>query len=269
MTSDATFLQIAGVTRWCVARGRPVHILGPVSLDVARGEFLSLIGPSGCGKSTLLGIVAGLVPATSGVVTLEGRPVMGPGLDRGVVFQGHALLPWLTALENVVFALDATMRGATRAEKERVARRYLDLVKLGHAADRRPGQLSGGMKQRVGIARAFAVRPKVLLLDEPFGALDPVTRARLQDALLALWAAQRTTVLLVTHDVDEALYLSDRIVVMSHGPGARVRADIPVRLGRPRRRDALLEDPEYRRLRQRIVAMLGPDAGAAGDLAGD
>lgn len=255
-------LRCQGVTKHYTTRGKVFHALDPISLDVRKGEFVTLIGPSGCGKSTLLGMVAGLTAPSSGYLTLEGRPLQGPSLDRGVVFQHHALLPWLTALENIVFALDSVMPGAGAAEKRTAARRYLELVKLGHAADKKPSELSGGMKQRVGIARAFAVNPKVLLLDEPFGALDALTRAHLQDELLAIWENDRKTVLLVTHDVDEALYLSDRIAVFSHGPSARIRTVMSVDFPRPRTREALLADPTYHRLRRDLVALLHQEMAA-------
>lgn len=256
------YLHIEGVEHEYSSGGATYWALGGVSLDVRAGEFVSLIGPSGCGKSTLLSAVAGLTRPTRGDVVLDGRAITGPGVDRGVVFQDHALLPWLTALENIVFALDCVRPSEPARLKREIALRYLDLVRLSHARDRRPGQLSGGMKQRVGIARAFAINPKVLLLDEPFGALDALTRGELQTELLRIWEAEMKTVLMVTHDVDEAIYLSDRIVVMTHGPGARIRAVLDVDFPRPRDKEALMEDREYYRLRSTLLHMLAEEMAA-------
>jgi nitrate/nitrite transport system ATP-binding protein len=233
-----------------------LDVLGTIDLSVGAGEFVTLIGPSGSGKSTLLNIVAGLIDATSGSVAVDGEPISGPGADRGVVFQQHVLLPWMTARENVLFALDCTMGHRPADERHQVADHYLELVHLTDAADRRPAQLSGGMQQRVGIARALAIESKVLLLDEPLGALDALTRVALQDELLRIWEAEQRTVLMVTHDVDEAALLSDRIVVLGNGPAATIRKVVDVPFDRPRDREELVRLQEYQDLRSDLLALL-------------
>jgi nitrate/nitrite transport system ATP-binding protein len=229
------------------------EVLKQVSLGVDKGEFISIIGHSGCGKSTLLNIVAGLTDATSGVVLLDGQVVDQPGPDRGVVFQNHSLLPWLTVYENIRLAVDKVFgRSRSRAERHDWTMRNLDLVQMGHAKDKRPSEISGGMKQRVGIARALAMEPKVLLLDEPFGALDALTRAHLQDQVMQIHAELGNTVMMITHDVDEAVLLSDRIVMMTNGPSARIGEVLDVPLARPRRRLELADDPLYIKSRSRL-----------------
>ncbi len=231
--------------------------LKDINLTIAEGEFVALIGHSGCGKSTLLNLVAGLLQPTSGVQICAGREIAGPGPDRGVVFQNHSLLPWLTCFENVHLAVERVF-GATEPKAKLRARtlKALELVQLSHAADKRPGEISGGMKQRVGIARALSMEPKVLLLDEPFGALDALTRAHLQDELLKIVAKTGSTVLMVTHDVDEAVLLSDRIVMMTNGPAATVGDVVEVKLPRPRERLALVNDSRYHQLRGRVLEFL-------------
>ncbi|MBI2292284.1 MAG: ABC transporter ATP-binding protein [Betaproteobacteria bacterium] len=231
--------------------------LKDINLTIAEGEFVALIGHSGCGKSTLLNLVAGLLQPTSGVQICAGREIVGPGPDRGVVFQNHSLLPWLTCFENVHLAVERVF-GATEPKAKLRARtlKALELVQLSHAADKRPGEISGGMKQRVGIARALSMAPKVLLLDEPFGALDALTRAHLQDELLKIVAKTGSTVLMVTHDVDEAVLLSDRIVMMTNGPAATVGDIVEVNLPRPRERLALVNDGRYHLLRGRVLEFL-------------
>jgi nitrate ABC transporter ATP-binding subunit len=225
-------------------------------LTVGKGEFVSLIGHSGCGKSTVLSIVAGLTGATSGGVILGGREIVGPGPDRGVVFQSPCLLPWLTAFDNVMLGVNEVYPHASKEQRRHVAQYYLEVVGLGDAFHRKPGELSQGMRQRVGLARAFALSPKMLLLDEPFGMLDSLTRFELQDVLLALWQRDQKTALMVTHDVDEALYLSDRVVMMTNGPAASVGEILEVKFARPRSRQQLLEDPEYYRLREQLIGFL-------------
>lgn len=210
------------------------EVIGATSLTVADGQFVSLLGPSGSGKSTVLNIIAGLEQPTSGSVEALGGPVTGPDPERGVVFQNHALLPWLTARGNIEFGLRAARPHYSKEQRRERAETYLSKVNLGHAADRKPGQLSGGMQQRVGLARSFAIDPQILLLDEPFGALDALTRRQLQEVLLEAWEANRRTVVMVTHDVDEAILLSDRILVMSPGPHATIIEDVTVELPRPR-----------------------------------
>ena len=231
--------------------------LKDINLTIAEGEFVALIGHSGCGKSTLLNLVAGLLQPTSGVQICAGREIAGPGPDRGVVFQNHSLLPWLTCFENVHLAVERVF-GATEPKAKLTARtlKALELVQLSHAANKRPGEISGGMKQRVGIARALSMEPKVLLLDEPFGALDALTRAHLQDELLKIVAKTGSTVLMVTHDVDEAVLLSDRIVMMTNGPAATVGDVVEVSLPRPRERMALVNDARYHHLRGRVLEFL-------------
>ncbi|NLU82517.1 ABC transporter ATP-binding protein [Rhodococcus sp. HNM0569] len=232
------------------------QIVGDIDIAIEEGQFVSLLGPSGCGKSTVLSMIAGLTEPDEGNIWLDRHPITGPGHDRGVVFQQHVLLPWMTARENVLFGLDSARRNLPRAQREELADHYLETVKLGHAKDRRPGELSGGMQQRVGIARAFALQPKVLLLDEPFGALDALTRVDLQNELLRLWESERRTVVMVTHDVDEAIVLSDRILVLSHGPAATVTQDIAVPFARPRSQDELNKDPRFYDLRAALLASL-------------
>lgn len=234
-----------------------LEVLDDIKLDIAEGEFVSLIGHSGCGKSTVLNIVAGLLRATTGGVLLEEREVTDPGPDRAVVFQQHSLLPWLTVYDNVRLAVDQVF-GKTKSRKERDewTRHNLTLVHMEHALERRPGEISGGMKQRVGIARALAMEPKVLLMDEPFGALDSLTRTHMQDSLVEIQARLNNTVIMITHDVDEAVLLSDRIVMMTNGPAATVGQILSVDLLRPRDRLALAEDPAYNHYRAEVVKFL-------------
>lgn len=209
----------------------PVTALQGINLDIGENEFVSLVGTSGCGKSTLLSIVAGLDDHQSGTVLIDGQPIAGAGLDRGVVFQSYTLLPWLTAQQNVEFALEAA--GHTRREAQEIARDHLHLMRLSGFEDAFPSQLSGGMKQRVAIARALSYRPKILLMDEPFGALDALTRHHMQELLTSIWESHKLTVLFITHDVEEAVYLSDRVAVMTNRPG-RIKAIVPIDLPRPR-----------------------------------
>ncbi|MES3006778.1 MAG: ABC transporter ATP-binding protein [Pseudomonadota bacterium] len=228
-----------------------------VNLKVDKGEFISLIGHSGCGKSTVLNILAGLYQATEGGVILEGREVNSPSPDRAVVFQNHALLPWLTVYENVELGVKQVFKGKkSRAEMADWINHNLELVHITHAKHKRPHEISGGMKQRVGIARGLSMQPKVLLMDEPFGALDALTRAHLQDSLMEIHAELGTTVVMITHDVDEAVLLSDRIVMMSNGPSATIGEILPVTLPRPRNRLALADDPDFVHARQQVLKFL-------------
>jgi nitrate/nitrite transport system ATP-binding protein len=251
------YLQIDNVAMVFETRKGTFCAIEKIDLDIRAGEFVSLIGHSGCGKSTLLNIVAGLLEATDGHVLLAEREVTGPGPDRGVVFQNHSLLPWLTCFENVQLAVERVFGAAEKkaAVKERV-RRALELVQLGHAGHKYPHEISGGMKQRVGIARALSIEPKVLLLDEPFGALDALTRARLQDELMRIVAATGSTVLMVTHDVDEAVLLSDRVVMMTNGPAATIGGILAIDLPRPRDRIALAGHRRYMALRAELLEFL-------------
>ena len=232
-------------------------VLERVSLKVAPGEYVSVIGHSGCGKSTLLNIVAGLLKATSGGVVLDGTEVNEPGPDRAVVFQNHSLLPWLTCRENVRLAVDQVFgRSKSRAERAEWVDENLALVRMMPAADKRPHEISGGMKQRIGIARALAMQPRVLLLDEPFGALDALTRAHLQDQVMEIHARLKTTVMMITHDVDEAVLLSDRIVMMTNGPDATIGEILTIDLPRPRDRLVLSRDPAFVAARARVMGFL-------------
>jgi nitrate/nitrite transport system ATP-binding protein len=251
------YVQIENVNQvFDTKRGRFVA-LENVNLTINRGEFVSVIGHSGCGKSTVLNLIAGLLLPTSGVMLCAGREIAGPGPERAVVFQNHSLLPWLTCYDNVYLAVERVFGSqegkAKLAERTKAA---LALVGLTHAELKYPGEISGGMKQRVGIARALAMEPKVLLMDEPFGALDALTRANLQDELMKIVAATQSTVVMVTHDVDEAVLLSDRIVMMTNGPAATVGEILEVDLPRPRNRLALAEDAHYNKLRSEVLKFL-------------
>jgi nitrate ABC transporter ATP-binding subunit len=236
-------------------QGRAV-IVKDFNLRVSEGEFVCIIGHSGCGKSTVLSITMGLNDASEGGVIIAGKEVVGPGLDRGVVFQSPALLPWLTARENVLLAVEQVMGGKGWQKCREIADRFLALVGLGDIADNYPEELSAGMRQRVGIARAFALEPKVLLLDEPFSLLDVITRMELQDELMRLWETERKTVLMVTHDVDEALLLADRIVLMTNGPAATVGEILSVPFARPRERLTIVDDRRYQEARSHLITFL-------------
>ena len=231
-------------------------IVKDLNFKFRKGEFVTVIGHSGCGKSTMLMMAAGLTSITSGGIILAGKERTGPGPDRGVVFQSPSLLPWLTAFENVMLGVNQVFFTASRLERREIAEYYLTLVGLGDSMRKRPGELSQGMRQRVGIARAFALSPKMLLLDEPFGMLDSLTRYELQAVLLELWRKEKITTMMVTHDVDEALYLSDRVVCMTDGPEATIGAIMPVPFPRPRDRKAVMEHSDYPRLRQELIDFL-------------
>lgn len=254
---SAHYLTIENVDKTFIKGKTSSHVLDKVNLKVDKGEYISIIGHSGCGKSTVLNIVAGLLPASSGGVILDGAEVTTPGPDRALVFQNHSLLPWLTVYENVALAVDKTFRKTmSRAERHDWILHNLSLVNMGHALDKRPAEISGGMKQRVGIARALAMQPKVLLLDEPFGALDALTRAHLQDEVMRIQAELHNTVLMITHDVDEAVLLSDRIVMMTNGPSATIGEILHIDLPRPRDRIALADDADYNHYRQEVLRFL-------------
>jgi len=252
-----SYLSIENVGVTFQGRGLGSEVLKGVELQVEKGEFVSIIGHSGCGKSTLLNVVAGLLPVTTGAVILDRVAVESPGPDRAVVFQNHSLLPWLSVYENVRLAVDQVFRGAkSRAERHAWTLHNLQLVQMAHAKDKRPSEISGGMKQRVGIARALAMEPKVLLLDEPFGALDALTRANLQDSVMEIHAKLGNTVMMITHDVDEAVLLSDRIVMMTNGPAATIGQVLTVELPRPRRRLEVDAAPAYVAARRAVVEFL-------------
>ncbi len=255
------YLELSRLTKIYDTPKGPAVIVRDFDLKIDKGEFVSLIGHSGCGKTTVLSMVAGLNDITSGAMILAGKELKGPGPDRGMVFQSPCLLPWLTAFDNVMLGVNQVYYTASRQERREIAEYYLCLVGLAEAIDKRPAELSQGMRQRVGIARAFALSPKMLLLDEPFGMLDSLTRYELQKVLLDLWGRDQKTALMVTHDVDEALYLSDRVVMMTNGPEAEVGDILEVRFPRPRERKALLEDAEYYRLREYLITFLEERAG--------
>ena len=262
---SAKFIEIQGVEQTFKTKKGPFTALRDIDLTIAKGEFVALIGHSGCGKSTLLNLIAGLTTPTQGMLLCANREIAGPGPERAVVFQNHSLLPWLTCFENVylgverVFGVGSKSAGATAESRTQLRQRTDDalaLVGLTHAAQKRPGEISGGMKQRVGIARALAMEPKVLLMDEPFGALDALTRAKLQDELLEIVARTHSTVVMVTHDVDEAVLLSDKIVMMTNGPAATIGEVLHVNLPRPRRRVALADDAQYQHYRKAVIDFL-------------
>lgn len=235
----------------------PFKALDKINLNIAKGEFVSLIGHSGCGKSTVLNIVAGLYEATTGGVLLDNKEVNEPGPERAVVFQNHSLLPWLTAYENVELAVKQVFKkNKSKAEMAEWVEHNLSLVHMDHAMHKRPDEISGGMKQRVGIARALAMEPKVLLMDEPFGALDALTRAHMQDSLIEIQARLNNTVIMITHDVDEAVLLSDRIVMMTNGPAATIGDILEVDLPRPRNRVELADNPQYNHYRAEVLKFL-------------
>lgn len=247
-----TILELKGVAK---SYGT-TEVLKDIDIAIAEGEFIAIVGFSGSGKTTLVSLMAGLVLPDAGSISLHGKPVTGPGADRGVVFQSYSLMPWLTVHGNVALAVDATMPKAGRAEREARTRHYIRMVGLAHAADRRPAELSGGMRQRVAVARALAMNPGILLLDEPLSALDALTRARLQDEIEAIWENERKTVVLVTNDVDEAILLADRIIPLNPGPGATLGPGFKVALPRPRDRGAMNHDPAFKKLRAEITEYL-------------
>ena len=253
----AKFIEVQGVEQtFKTAKGLFPALKG-IDLTIAKGEFVALIGHSGCGKSTLLNLIAGLTTPTAGVLLCANKEIKGPGPERAVVFQNHSLLPWLTCFDNVYLAVERVFSAReSKAELRARTDAALALVGLTHAGQKRPGEISGGMKQRVGIARALSMEPQVLLMDEPFGALDALTRAKLQDELLEIVARTQSTVVMVTHDVDEAVLLSDKIVMMTNGPAATIGEVLQVDLARPRKRVELAEDPQYVHYRKAVIDFL-------------
>ncbi|MEP0857436.1 nitrate ABC transporter ATP-binding protein [Trichocoleus sp. DQ-U1] len=251
------FLEIENLCKsYPTADGGEFVVLDGINLSVSEDEFICVIGHSGCGKSTLLKMVAGLEKPTSGSVQLEGKEIRKPGAERMMVFQHYSLLPWLTVKENIRLAVDEVLKNASRAEKISIVNEHLAMVNLTAAADNYPDEISGGMKQRVGIARALAIRPKMLLMDEPFGALDALTRGKLQQQVLHIWEHQRQAVMMITHDVDEALYMSDRIILMTNGPHAKIGEILDVPFKHPRDRQALRNSREYFELRNHALNFL-------------
>lgn len=231
-------------------------VLDEISLTVYEGEFVCFIGHSGCGKSTLLDMVSGFRKPSSGEVRLETKRITQPGPDRMVVFQNYSLLPWMSAFDNIYLGVNSVYTDKSKSQKEKIVREHLELVGLADAANKKPGELSGGMKQRVSIARALALRPKVLVLDEPFGALDAITKEELQEELLKIWREHQVTILMITHDIDEALFLGDRLVMMTNGPAAQIGEILDIPFPRPRDRTSVMEDPEYYRMRNHALDYL-------------
>ena len=254
VTKAKPFLQIEGLAKTYPGSSEPVF--DSVNFGIERGEFVCIIGHSGCGKTTILNVLAGLETASSGHVFMDGREVAGPSLERGVVFQGHALMPWLSVRRNIAFAVRSKWPDWAAAQVDAHVEKYVELVGLSAAIDKKPSALSGGMKQRVGIARAFAIEPKMLLLDEPFGALDALTRGTIQDELLRICAQTHQTVFMITHDVDESILLADKILLMSNGPQARVAEIVRNTMPRDRQRATLHHDPQYYRIRNHLVDFL-------------
>jgi nitrate/nitrite transport system ATP-binding protein len=250
------YLELCNLKKTYSSPTGAVDVVKEFNLILREGEFVCLVGHSGCGKSTVLGMVAGLIEKSFGSVIVAGREVRGAGPDRGMVFQSPSLLPWLSAFENVMLGVNRVFYHETRHARVQIAEHYLSIVGLADAMHKKPAELSAGMRQRTGIARAFALAPKVLLLDEPFGMLDSLTRFELQQVLLDLWAADRKTALMVTHDVDEALFLSDRIAMMTSGPEARIGQIMQVPFQRPRDRRGILEHPDYYRFREGLIEFL-------------
>lgn len=255
-TAAEPYLSLENVSKTYSTPKGDYPVLRDINLSVNEGEFVCLVGHSGCGKTTLLNMVSGFDQPTSGSVKLKGQPITAPGPDRMVVFQGYALLPWLTVYENVYLAVQSVFPQKSQSEKHQIVEEHLNLVGLEEAAQKYPPQISGGMKQRVAIARALAIRPEVLILDEPFGALDAITKEELQEELLRIWDEHRCTVLMITHDIDEALFLADRLVLMTNGPAATIGQVISIPFPRPRDRERILEDPQYYRLRNSVLSYL-------------
>ncbi len=257
MSIKKKFLEISKVGIEFPTPNGPFCALKDVDFTINEGEFVSIIGHSGCGKSTVLNIIAGLYQATSGGVILDGKEVDEPGPDRAVVFQSHALMPWLTVYENVALGVEQVFKGKkTKSEIKEWVEHNLRLVKMDHAMNKKPAEISGGMKQRVGIARCLAMQPKVMLMDEPFGALDALTRANLQDSVMQIQKELNTTIILITHDVDEAVLMSDKIIMMANGPAARVGEILEVDLDRPRERVALSKSDQFNQYRQQVLSFL-------------
>jgi nitrate/nitrite transport system ATP-binding protein len=257
-TDSATFLEFDSVAKiYPTAKGKSSYtVLEDVNFTIKEGEFICLIGHSGCGKSTLLSMVSGLNKPSQGEIRLKNQRIVDPGPDRMVIFQNYSLLPWKTAYENVYLAVEQVYKHKSAQEKKDITLEHLELVGLSEAIHKKPAQLSGGMKQRVAIARALATRPEVLIMDEPFGALDPITREEMQEELLKIWQDHRCTVLMITHDIDEALFLSDRLVMMTNGPSANIGEILDIPFSRPRDRQKMMEDPQYFALRNQALDFL-------------
>jgi len=252
----SAFVEMRGVSKGFDSPSGRLEVLENVNLQIERGEFVAIVGYSGSGKTTLISMLAGLLKPDSGSIHVAGKPVVGPGPDRGVVFQNYSLLPWLTVFENVQLAVDQVFAKESAPDRRARTERYVQLVNLGHARDRKPGQLSGGMRQRVSVARALAMDPEVLLLDEPLGALDALTRATLQSEIERIWGATKKTVILITNDVDEGILLADRIIPLSAGPRATLGPEVRVGIERPRDRKAVNHHPDFKHVRSRVIEYL-------------
>lgn len=250
------FVCIEQLAKVYASKSEELVVFEDVNFGIDKGEFVCIIGHSGCGKSTILNVLAGLDMPSRGNIVMDGQEVIGPSLDRGVVFQNYSLLPWLSTIHNVSFGVKARWPHWSKAKVLEHSKHYLEMVGLGHSLQKKPSELSGGMRQRVSIARAFATSPKLLLLDEPFGALDALTRGVIQDELIKIWSETQQTVFMITHDVDEAILLADRILLMSNGPKARVAESVNINIPRPRQRGSIVEDPAYYKIRNYLVNFL-------------
>ncbi len=250
------FVSVEGLSKHYPSKDEDLIVFEDVNIGIDKGEFVCIIGHSGCGKSTILNVLAGLDSPTEGAVIMDGKEVYGPSLDRGIVFQNYSLLPWLTTIQNVSFGVKARWPSWSKDQVMEQSKKFLEMVGLSESLDKKPSQLSGGMRQRVSIARAFATSPKLLLLDEPFGALDALTRGIIQDELIKIWSETHQTVFMITHDVDEAILLADRILLMTNGPKARVAESVKINLSRPRNRATIIDDPGYYKIRNHLVNFL-------------
>lgn len=266
------FVSIEGLSKVYPSKEQDLVVFEGANIGIDKGEFVCIIGHSGCGKTTILNVMAGLETPTTGTMIMDNKEASGPSLDRGVVFQNYSLLPWLTALQNVSFGVRARWPGWNKSRVNAHSSHFLEMVGLSGALHRKPSELSGGMCQRVSIARAFATSPKLLLLDEPFGALDALTRGVIQDELLKIWSETQQTVFMITHDVDEAILLADRVLLMTNGPHARVAESVRINIARPRNRANIIEDPAYYKIRNYLVNFLvkrsGQLSGSAGEVGG-
>lgn len=267
------FVSVENLSKVFSVKGDDLVVFEDVNIGIEKGEFVCIIGHSGCGKSTILNVLAGLDEPSSGAVIMDGKEISGPSLDRGVVFQNYSLMPWLTALQNVAFGVSARQRSWSKKQVDDHCKKFLDMVGLSGSIHKKPSQLSGGMRQRVSIARAFATNPKLLLLDEPFGALDALTRGVIQDELIKIWSETQQTVFMITHDVDEAILLADRILLMTNGPQAKVAESVKINIPRPRNRARIIDDPAYYKIRNYLVNFLversGELSGSAGNGSGE
>ncbi|MDB6155865.1 MAG: nitrate transporter ATP-binding protein [Chthoniobacteraceae bacterium] len=255
------FLELKNVNKGFGPRGKRTDVLRDINLEIAQGEFVAIVGYSGAGKTTLISLIAGLLQADSGTVKLKDVPITEPGPDRGVVFQNYSLLPWLTVFENIYLAVDQIFPNWVKDKKRAHTEKYIAMVNLTPARDKKPGELSGGMRQRVSVARALAAEPQILLLDEPLGALDALTRATLQDEIVRIWEQEKRTVVLITNDVDEGILLADRIIPLSAGPGATLGPSVAVDIPRPRDRKAINHDPRYKEIRRKVIGYLLGEGG--------